>query len=37
MSAEEEAVSEPLADLEEEWGDGMFTSDKWIQVIYDGI
>lgn len=27
----------PLADLEEEWGDGMFTGDKWIEIIYPGV
>jgi cyclase len=34
----EEAVAEkPLADLEERWGGGMFTGDKWIGLIYEGL
>ena len=33
-----QAVAEkPLADLDAKWGKGMFTSDRWIQIIYDGI
>ena len=33
-----QAVAEkPLADLDANWGNGMFTSDRWIQIIYDGI
>ncbi len=30
-------AQKPLADLEATWGDGMFTSDRWIEVIYEGI
>jgi len=34
----QEAIeSTPLADLEEEWGDGIFTGDKWIGIIYSGV
>lgn len=34
----QEAVAEkPLADLEEEWGDGLFTGDRWIAIIYPGV
>lgn len=36
-SAEEAAEDKPLADLEEEWGDGLFTGDRWIEIIYPGI
>ncbi len=33
-----QAVAEkPLADLDAKWGNGMFKSDRWIKVIYDGI
>jgi cyclase len=34
----EEAISaKPLAALEADWGGGIFTSDKWIEIIYGGI
>ena len=33
-----EAIAEkPLADLDAKWGGGMFKSDRWIEIIYDGI
>ena len=31
------AVAWPLADFEAEWEDGMFSSERWIQVIYGAI
>jgi len=37
MSAEQAVAEKPLADLEERWGKGMFTGDKWIGLIYDGL
>lgn len=37
MSAEQAVAEKPLADLEEHWGKGMFTGDKWIGLIYDGL
>jgi cyclase len=36
-SAQEAAAAKPLADLEEVWGDGMFTSERWIELIYSGV
>lgn len=36
-TAEEAIATDPLADLEEEWGDGIFTGDKWIAIIYPGV
>ncbi len=36
-TAAQAAEAKPLADLEEEWGDGMFSSERWIQVIYGAI
>jgi glyoxylase-like metal-dependent hydrolase (beta-lactamase superfamily II) len=30
-------AAKPLADLEETWGGGMFTGDRWIEIIYPGI
>jgi cyclase len=36
-SAEEAVAEKPLEDLEKEWGDGLFTGDKWIAIIYQGV
>lgn len=36
-SAQEAAAAKPLADLEKVWGDGMFTSERWIELIYSGV
>ena len=37
VSAEDAAAQKPLADLESQWGKGLFTADKWITVIYAGV
>ncbi|MGB5324798.1 MAG: MBL fold metallo-hydrolase [Pseudomonadales bacterium] len=37
MKAKDIIENKPLQDFEEKWGNGMFTSDRWIEVIYDGI
>jgi len=36
-TAQEAAAANPLADLEATWGDGIFKSDRWIEIIYSGI
>ena len=36
-TAAQAAATKPLADPDTEWSDGMFTSERWIEVIYDGI
>jgi glyoxylase-like metal-dependent hydrolase (beta-lactamase superfamily II) len=36
-TAQEAVVAKPLADLEETWGDGLFTGDRWIELIYSGV
>jgi len=36
-TAQEAAAAKPLADLEERWGDGIFTGDRWIEIIYGGV
>lgn len=36
-TAQEAIEAKPLADLEGEWGDGIFTGDKWIEIIYAGV
>ncbi|MCH6258993.1 MBL fold metallo-hydrolase [Puniceicoccaceae bacterium K14] len=37
LSASEIAEKKPLADLAEVWGDGIFSADRWIEVIFAGI
>ena len=36
-TAQEAVAAKPLADLEEAWGKGMFTGDRWIELIYGGV
>ncbi len=36
-TAREAAAAKPLADLEAEWGDGLFKGDRWIEIIYSGV
>jgi len=36
-SAQEAVAAKPLADLEAAWGDGIFKSDQWIEMIYSGV
>lgn len=36
-TAQEAAAAKPLADLETIWGDGNFTGDRWIEMIYSGV
>ena len=36
-SAQEAAAAKPLADLEAKWGGGMFTGERWIEIIYTGV
>lgn len=36
-TAQEAIEMKPLADLEQEWGDGIFNGDKWIEIIYPGV
>ena len=36
-SAQEAAAAKPLKDLEASWGNGMFTGDRWIEIIYSGV
>ncbi len=36
-TAKQAAAETPLSDLEAQWGNGIFTSEKWIKVIYPGI
>ncbi len=36
-TVKEAIVAKPLADLDSVWGDGHFTSDRWIEIIYSGV
>ncbi len=36
-TAQEAADTNPLADLEAAWGDGLFKGDRWIVLIYSGV
>jgi cyclase len=36
-TAKEAAAAKPLADLDATWGDGLFKSDRWIEIIYPGV
>ena len=36
-TAQEAAAATPLEDLETTWGDGLFTGDRWIELIYVGV
>jgi len=36
-TAQEAAAANPLADLEATWGNGLFKSDQWIELIYSGV
>ena len=37
VSVEDAILQEPLKDLEKEWGDGMFTGERWISIIYPAV
>ena len=36
-TVQEAIAAKPMADLEETWGKGMFTGDRWIEIIYSGV
>jgi glyoxylase-like metal-dependent hydrolase (beta-lactamase superfamily II) len=33
----EAIAANPLADMEGIWGDGLFTGDRWIELVYPGV
>jgi glyoxylase-like metal-dependent hydrolase (beta-lactamase superfamily II) len=37
VSAEDAVAKAPLADLEADWGGGIFSADKWIGIIYPAV
>ncbi|MGE4542945.1 MAG: MBL fold metallo-hydrolase [Pedobacter sp.] len=36
-TVQEAVAAKPLADLEETWGHGLFTGDRWIELVYSGV
>ena len=36
-TAQEAVATKPLADLEATWGNGLFKSDRWIELVYPGV
>ncbi len=36
-TAKEAIAAGPLDDLDAVWGDGLFKSDRWIEIIYSGV
>jgi hypothetical protein len=36
-SLDEIIAAKPTADFDAQWGDGIFTADKWISIIYPTI
>ena len=36
LTAPQAVAAQPRKDLEARWGDGLFTGDRWIEIIYSG-
>ncbi|MDH3377647.1 MAG: hypothetical protein OEQ39_11910 [Gammaproteobacteria bacterium] len=36
-SVEDAVMQEPLADLEAQWGGGIFNGEKWIGIVYPAV
>lgn len=36
-TVQEAVAAKPLEDLEATWGDGLFKSDRWIELVYSGV
>jgi hypothetical protein len=37
LSAEQAKAKKPLETLDARWGKGLFTSDRWIEVVYPAV
>jgi cyclase len=37
LSVEDAIAKAPLKDLEADWGNGIFTADKWIGIVYPAV
>ena len=37
LDADKAKAKKPLATLDKEWSNGMFTSDRWIEIIYSAV
>ena len=36
-SVEDAVAARPLAPLEDRWGKGLFTGDRWVELVYGGL
>ena len=37
VSVEDVVIQDPLADLESQWGNGIFSGEKWIRLTYPAV
>ncbi len=37
VSAEDAVIQDPLSDLEAQWGNGIFSGEKWIRITYPAV
>jgi glyoxylase-like metal-dependent hydrolase (beta-lactamase superfamily II) len=37
VSVEDAVIQDPLADLEAQWGNGIFSGEKWIKITYPAV
>ena len=37
VSVEDAIAKAPLKDLQADWGNGIFTADKWIGIVYSAV
>ncbi len=37
VSVEDAIIHDPLSDLEAEWGNGIFSGEKWIRITYSAV
>ncbi len=37
VSVEDAVIQDPLADLEAQWGNGIFSGEKWIRITYPAV
>ena len=37
LSVDQAVAAQPLQDLDPQWGNAIFTADKWITIVWDGL
>ncbi len=37
VSVEDAVIQDPLSDLEAQWGNGIFSGEKWIRITYPSV